>query len=432
MELPPDILAAHPDWAAILNGGGMPPGGGAPMPGGAPPMPAMPGMPAPGGAPAQGVPQAPGGSPIVADWNATRDLISANTNLQNQQSAMATLKETQQIPAARNLLDARAVQNTESSAFLQEQQRANEAMRANQLLLKDASQNTGNILTVARAQAERNAANKYTYQLAGLAAPIEVELPENYAGPIPPGVVARLQTLAERIQDKNADEEAMWRFRTEAARIKYAETGIKVTEADIAAGRVGLTIDQAELAVERARIGVAAATNALTASHEPPAPGLEWDDTTGDWVPSAILKQRQATRAEQEKDAKAREALTKDGIYGTFTEAELVNLTSLNVISSAELSTELARRGYLQGTIQALLHLAEERRKAEKGGDEFEEWTGGTTGTTTTPTTPAAAGLNFNAPAAPWQTAPSDAGASASQSPLSPSWFDNQGYAASY
>ena len=424
MELPPDILAAHPDWAAILNGAPAPGGVSGGVSGGAPPMPAMPGggMPAPGGA----QPMPPGGSPIVADWNATQALIGANTNLQNQQGALATLKETQQIPAAANLLDARATQNTAGSAFLQEQQRANEALRANQLLLKDASQNTGNILTVARAQAERNAANKYTYQLAGLTAPIEVELPENYAGPIPPGVVARLQTLAERIQDKNADEEAMWRFRTEAARIKYAETGIKVTEADIAAGRVGLTLDQAELAVERARIGVAAAQNALTASHEPPAPGLEWDDVTSEWVPSVTLKQRQATRAEQEKDAKAREALTKDGIYGTFSEAELVDFASKGVIATSTFSDELTRRGYLPGTIDALLRLIAIRQQTGDGDDDMPAYSGATGATTTTPAAPTAPGLNFGAAADPWaDSTPSSAGATASQSPLSPSWFDN-------
>ena len=342
----------------------------------------------------------PGMSPDAAQWSAQQQYLQAQQGYLNAKAG--TLPAQQQYLQARSgvydaqtvTLGKKAAQVEASSAYLAEQTRANDAARAEQQGIQAAKQNVGDIIGVTRAQRDRDN-QAYRYQLAGINTPIEIDLPEGYTGPVPAGMVGRLQTLAEKLTGIAADNEKMRKFSLEAARIKYAEMGIEVDKAQLAedaagiqAGRAALTLDQAELAVTRAGLDVDQAGLRKSLAQMPPAPGYEYDDVTQQWMPKADLQQLQDYRKTVE-----------GGQYGYFSVDALATETVRGTISEEELRRVLTApppegKGLLPSTANVILEsvrLRKQEKESDGSGLSAEERAilaeiaGGKKTTTTTP-----------------------------------------------
>mgnify|MGYP001558103123 CR=1 FL=1 len=296
-----DLLAKYPDRAGMFTQtlANLPQQPAPPMPA-PPPVPAPP-MPAPPtfapppvpqpqltapGVPFPAIPPAVGGmniNPQIAEWEALQNSIAAA-----QQVVAAKEKTLGLIPEARAAsaaLDAARLQDVAANrAYLTEQERANTQRKQEEQGIQAAKQNVGDIASVAYAQRQRQN-YAYRYALAGLAVPIEIDVPQGWEGPLPKGVAARLRTLADILQENSNNAEAMRRFNIEAARIKSANTGLDVTVADIARGKVALKLEEAEHAVELAQLKSRAADIAVQAAKQPPreAIGMVWDEITNTW-----------------------------------------------------------------------------------------------------------------------------------------------------
>lgn len=283
----------------------------------------------------------PGMDPNAAQWNAQNQYINAQQQYLN--AKQGTLGPQQAVIGAKGsvydaqaaALPAKQAQIGANSAYLAEQTRANEASRSEYEAIKAAKQNTGDIIGVTRAQRDRNN-QAYRYQLAGIDVPIEIDLPEGYTGPVPAGMIGRLQTLSEKLTNVAKDNEKMRSFSLEAARIRYNEAGIEVDKkqldveaAQIQAGRVGLTLDQAELAAQRAGLDVDQAGIRKALAAQPPAPGYEFDEETQQWMPKSDLESLQAYRKTQAGGKYGYfsvDALASEAVRGTLTETELRNV----------------------------------------------------------------------------------------------------------
>ena len=334
---------------------------------------------------AAATPAVTGGSPSVANWEAQQNLLQARQQLIGTQQANAALQPSA-AAAQSNVLSAQNKQVDAQRAYLAEQQRFNEQKRADELAVQAAAQNPTDILTVARAQYERNQYG-YRYNIAGLPAPIEVKLPPGYTGPIPVGVMQRLQTMAEVMADKFKDRETLDAFNIEAARIKSANTGLEVSAAQIASGKVQLSLDEAEAAMQRAQMLVSQSELAVQASTQPPAPGLVWDDIAQEWVNPAVLDQRKAQYSQAQENL--------GGQYASFSQSELMEMYSRGLLDDTAFTAEFRRRGFREDTITSMMLLAQARRQATADLSGFGGAPGGTV-----PTTAAGATLNPNVPSA--------------------------------
>lgn len=311
------------------------PGGQAPVPY-APPQ-GLPGQLQPpqfagaGGLQSPGAPGAPSNpytsapnSNAQGQWDASQASMGAQqAYLQGQQGLLGL--QPQAIAAKANVLQAQQNQLGAQSAYLAEQTRANAQRLQSQQGIQAAQSNVPDILAVARAQNQRNS-QSYIYRLGGLPAPVEVEMPPGYQGPMPPGVVARLQTLAEVLTKQANDEDVMLKFNEEAARIRSANSGLEVTAAEIASGRVQLTLDEAELAVQRLGLNAQLAGLAEKQSRQPPAPGLTFDEESGQWLTYAQVRQNNLDRQTALGDQKDAAERIKRGDYGSLS---LDTLTSM-------------------------------------------------------------------------------------------------------
>lgn len=329
------------------------------------------------------------GNPNVSQWQAAQNSNVAQQGYLDAQSA-ALGPQGQVNQAQAGVLQAQSAALPVQRAYLAEQTRANSQKLSEQQSIQAAQSNTGDILSVARAQNYRNSM-AYRYQIAGLPAPVEVTLPPGFQGPMPPGVVQRLQTLADTLtaQAKNAD--AMEAFNVEAARIASENAGTNITAAQIAKGQVQLSLDDAELALKRAGIGVDQAKLAATQAGQAPAPGLEWDDTAQQWV-----------TAQQKEQNKTEYDATKNGQYGAVPVGTLVSMMASTYASQADTTgktpapiTEAQFRKALEGppnylgpdVINAYLAEAKARSIGNAGIQVGAPPTRG--GSTTTPATPA-------------------------------------------
>lgn len=281
-------------------------------------------------------------------------------------------------------------------AYLAEQERANAARRQEEEGIRAARGNVADITAVARAQRVRDV-ELYRFDIAGLPHPIEIILPGDFQGNLPPGVVQRLQTLEEILTRNAADAEKMRQFTLEGLRIKAAAAGVDITEADITTGRAQLVLDAAQNAAKRAgldadaaRIGVAAAaiatgraqltldeaelaakragldvTETMIAKERatvPPRPGLvlDTDPTTGlgEWVTPAVRERREADRARAVQRAQSNLAL--------LSEAALLEAYHRRELSEAALYTEMRRRGFSDQEIR--IAIANSAPAAAAGG----------------------------------------------------------------
>lgn len=247
--------------------------------------------------------------------------------------------------------------NAAQSAYLAEQTRALQAKQAEEAALQGAKADTGNILSVAKMQRTRDSLT-YRYSLAGLPAPIEVVLPPDFQGPIPAGVLQRLQTLAEILADKAQDAEAMRQFTLEAARIKSQTLQLKVSAADIKAGKYNLELAEAELAADRAGLMVNQARLDLAKSQMPPAPGYEWDDVGQQWLPKSQLDALNDTRKLQE-----------GGTYGVFSYEAMSEMVVRGTMDVNTMQQALLQKGYLPATVDAMVNLALARKAASEQSD---------------------------------------------------------------
>ena len=223
-----------------------------------------------------------GGSPLQAAWEAQQNLIGNQLEYIGIEDAMLGVKPEERA-ATRLVQQAREADIGANRAYLNEQTRANAQRIADAKALEAAKNNVGDKINVGRAQRERQVYS-YRYSLAGLPTPVEIDLPDDWEGPLPPGVVERIKTLEQIVASNIDDKEAMRKFRVEAARIHAANTGLSVTEAQIAQGRVALKIDEMEDALEKSGLAVKRANLALAATGLPPSPGLVWDEITNNWT----------------------------------------------------------------------------------------------------------------------------------------------------
>lgn len=273
------------------------------------------------------------------------------------------------LQAQQAALPAKQAQLQAKGAYLAEQTRANAARQAESVSMEAAKNNAGDIIGVARAQRDRNAV-AYRYALAGVDTPIEIELPEGYNGPIPAGMVAKLQTLAERLAKVYQSNEEKRKFTLEAARLLHEEAGMDVDEkqlaidaANIARGQAGLTLDQAQLALSRAGLDVDQAGLDLDRAKMPPAPGYVYDDQSQTWMPKSDFDTLDQTRKVQE-----------GGPYGYFSVDALVAEAVRGTIDETTLRKVLTDpmpqgKGLLPGTADLIIQSVQ-LRKAEKEKSE--------------------------------------------------------------
>jgi hypothetical protein len=294
-------------------------------------------------------PSTNGGDPNVAQWEAGNNLINSQSGLIG---AKRTLEGMQPMKwnAAGQVLDARQHALGAQSSYLDEQARNNAASQSEQMAIMAAKNDTRNVVAVARAQRDQQNTD-YRYKIAGLSAPIDVDMPDGFSGPLPPGVRARLETIADKLTRQSTNNEKIRKFHEEAARIATAKAGLEVTAADIASGRVSLSLEQAEQAVRLAGLDVDQAQLAAAATKVPPAPGLVWDDKGHQWVNATDLKDIQRLRENQSNE------------YAGFSISELISLLNGGKLDEGTFRSVLANPngnyGYTDATVQHLLDLAE-------------------------------------------------------------------------
>lgn len=293
------------------------------------------------------------GNPGVAGWEASMNLINAQqgkTALQRQYEAALPQKWN----AEGNVLDARSRALTAQSGYLSEQARANAARMSAQQGITAAQQNGPNLIAAARGQRERDA-NDFKFRIAGLPTPIDITLPDNFSGDLPPGVRERIETIADKLTRQETNTDKMRQFNLEAARIATAAAGEEVTAADIAAGKVSLSLEGLEQAVRLAGLDVGDAELAAQATKLPPAPGLSWDEDGNQWVNTSSLK-----------DIQMRREAIKDGPLGAFSIDQLISLLNGGKVSPDQFRDTVKQKfGFLDSTVDYLLQLAELRKGSQ-------------------------------------------------------------------
>lgn len=298
------------------------------------------------------------GNPDTAQWEAGMNSINAGQNALNAKTAYTNMQPLKWTADGR-VLDARTGQLQATSAQIAEQTRNNQARMAEDQAITAAQHDPNNIIAVARAQRERDNSD-YTYRIAGLSTPVDVKMPPGFNGTMPPGVRKRLQTIAEQLTDVQADNEKMRKYHEEAARLITAERGTEVTAAEIASGRVSLTLDQAEHAMRVAELGVSQAQLSAAAVKQPPAPGLAWDEKGQAWVNASDL---QTIQQQREATASALAPVSLDN---------LMALLNADKISATDFRDEVQRKyHYLDSTVDQLLNLAAIRKSQSANGINF-------------------------------------------------------------
>lgn len=266
--------------------------------------------------------------------------------------------------ADRALLSAREADVNATKAYLAEQTRANAERIAEQLRIQQAEEDVGDKVAVSKAQRTRDSLN-YRFDIAGLPTPIEIVLPPGFSGNLPPGVVQKLQTLAEILIDKASDDEKMRTFRIEAARIHSANTGLMVSEAEIARGRVALTLEEAEEAARLAGLMVDQAQLNLSLTQLPPEPGFVYDEVTDSWVEPAQASLNQAIRQDQLRN----QAL---GPLSAVPVSTLMEMATIEppVINDQQLRNALIAQGLHPDAAESYVRLAGSRRASRNAGDD--------------------------------------------------------------
>lgn len=414
ITLPPDTLAAHPEWDHILNGSqgqsyATPPANagdwlpGAPMPsmggwmgnasqqssGG---LGGMAGQTASSLGTAAGSSAPPGlgtwagqgasiggnpwddmrlptvppfdqfgnPNPAYTEWNARNALRGAQGARNAAEQAYLNMRLQREGPAEQALLAARSRHLAAQSSYLEEQGRFLSQQQAEQASLYAARNNVQDLQNVAAGERLRES-QTYRYRLAGLNAPIEVTMPPGYSGPMPLGTVAKIQTLAQQLETiyKNADD--LEKFRVEAARIHSEQIGQEVTAADIARGSVALSLQEAELAVRQAGLQETQAQQNLQFANQPPAPGLvpytSPDDGTFQWVTESQLRELQRIDTRNRNLQTAGEL----GIQGLsisqlLSYASEVNADGTPVLSEQQLLDILNQRGTPPADVQIFVN----------------------------------------------------------------------------
>lgn len=380
VSLPPDVMANHPEWAGLVDVNGNIDPNSTPQAQAnrqvqagfsTPPPVTMPAQGPPAFVPVPqpyggvGLPQssafgnmpltAPGvpfpatppvvnnGSPITAQWQANQNLIAKQQQDISLNKAVPLLQPLM-TGATTDYLNAKQTNLGAQNAYLAEQMRANEQQRNAQVGIQAAKQNTGDITAVAQAQRERDNTD-YRYRLAGLATPIDVKMPMGFTGQLPPGVRVQLQTLGDQLTAKAKDADAMEQFNLNAAKLYADQTGQAVTAADIAKGRVQLTLDMATAAAKLAGWDTQEASLAVKATGEPPYAGAVWDDTTSSWTDANTAAFNKA-KAKKDQDFEMQGAL---GSIPAGTLMQMATMTDAEGNPSPTISMEQLRTGLIAG-----------------------------------------------------------------------------------
>jgi len=231
-------------------------------------------------------PVSSGGDPLVAAWQADMNLAAARRVNQGADEAVQAL-----LPSARaaeaNVLSAVEARTKAAQATVGPQadfiaaNRATLAERGKyemvetfglelkqqinadrlnaELAIQAAEADTDNILSVEHAQRTRDSL-LYRFNIAGLPYPIEVDLPPDFEGDLPPGIIATLRTTADILKDNEAKADRLRAFELAAADIRTQLAGQRVDAAQIREGLVALKLDEANLALYVAGLAVTSAS----------------------------------------------------------------------------------------------------------------------------------------------------------------------------
>ncbi len=288
------------------------------------------------------------GDPMQAQWEAGMNLLDARGIQLSAQRAYEGMKP-MAWTAKGNVLDARQKALGAQSLYLSEQGRNNATRLSEEQAIQTARNNPTDVLAVARAQRERDNTD-YRYRLAGLSTPIEITRPDGFQGPLPPGIRDRLESIADKLTRQSTDKEKVRKYNEEAARIASASAGQEVTAADIAQGRIALTLEQAERAVKYAGYDVDQAQLAEAATKMPPAPGLSWDAEGGQWVNTGELADIKRLRENAGNE------------WAGFSVSELMSLLNGDKLDPntfrAILTDPNGKYGFLPTTVDHLIDLA--------------------------------------------------------------------------
>jgi hypothetical protein len=168
------------------------------------------------------------------------------------QAQRATLGPAYAVAQAKGASNAaRSTQNAAQGAYLAEQARENQTRQGEFAQVQAAANDPEDIKAVGQARLHRASTNQRYGEL-GATAPVEVEMPAGYTGPMPGGVVGKLSTHEDQLSKQFDASQKGRSFALEASRIATAQTGQAVTAADIMEGRAQLTLDMAQLAVKAA------------------------------------------------------------------------------------------------------------------------------------------------------------------------------------
>ncbi len=276
-------------------------------------------------------------------------------------------------------LAARSTQTAAQSAFLAEQERENQTRRGEFDQEQAAANDVQDKQAVGQAQLYRQSRNQ-RYSELGAVAPVAVDMPVGYNGPMPGGTEAKLSTHEDQLAKQIEVSQKGRSFAIEAARLATAQAGQQVTLADIKEGRAQLSVDaaqqavkaagfnyddaklmlqyagmakdDAELALQRAGLTHANAQLEYNQGQQPPAPGevLYQDPRTGLGQYMTPLARAQKQRQDNLEFGNQNNSTqySNDPTYGYLSDSEMLsalvagtaNVTALGVMA------ELQARGY--------------------------------------------------------------------------------------
>jgi hypothetical protein len=329
------------------------------------------------------------------------------------------------IGAQGQVLDARSAQNQGQTAYLGQAQGNNNQDLYEEQQRQAAHANTADQTAVAQAQGVRDN-EAPIYALAGLRAPREVI--NDSGAPLPTGVESQLRTQEDIVTERSKQAQNIRNIKLAGAKLVVDLLGTNVNAAEIAAARIGLTVDQAKLLVQQAQneanqaqlgvsqaqlgvtqaelakgyatnaesqanLGTSYAQNALgyannteaqanlgtsqaqldlNRTQQPPAPGLVQyvNPSTGEgqWVTPAVANQLEAANKPATTGSlpqpKDTSGETESGAYAKLTVSELVSLYGSGQLGRYLALSALLAKGYSAQAAEKLL-AQEDAKKAK-------------------------------------------------------------------
>jgi hypothetical protein len=143
------------------------------------------------------------------------------------------------------------LQGTRGLIGLQQQQLGQQ--QADTSLIRSARDNVADKSAVAQAGLAQNVEDSRLYGRLGVEAPVSVDVPAGQTGALGLGTRASIRTHEEIVRGQVADREADRAATLKGAQLALQMSGTNVTEAELMARRLGLTLADAKLMVDQAQ-----------------------------------------------------------------------------------------------------------------------------------------------------------------------------------